>query len=159
MIILFSMTAITLTACDTKTKKDLLVKKWQLVSVYVDNEITDKPAVIKWLKEMNYEISKNKPITEYTYNNRFKCYLNGLFLNDTSADKSLSDIYELLNDQGLDDNNGNIIMLYYRNKETKTVKEEILSISENELITKNYDSSFMKMAGGNHLIFVYKSCY
>lgn len=147
----------TLIACQLKTKKELLTKKWQLVNVYVDNEITDKPDVINWLKIMNYQINKSCTVTEYAENNKFLCYLDNILLNGVYTDKPLNDYYRLVNDEGFIDEQGNTIMIYYRNKKTKIIKEEIMSISENELITKNYDSSFMKMAGGNHLIFVYKS--
>jgi hypothetical protein len=158
MIIILSITAATLTACHTKTKKELLTKKWQLLNVYVDNEITDKPEVIKWLKEMNDTIKKSLVVTEYAKNNKFLCYLDNILLNGISADKSCNDYFTLVNDEGFIDDQGKIIMINFRNKKFKVIKEEILSISENELITKNYDSSFMKMTGGNHLIFVYKSC-
>ena len=158
MFFILSITTTVFVACHDKTIKELLTKKWQLVNVYVDNEITDKPDVIKWLKEMNDTIKKSLVVTEYSKNNRFLCYLDNILLNGISADKSLNDYYRLVNDEGFIDDQGNIIMIYYRNKKTKIIKEEILSISENELITKNYDFSFMKMAGDNHLIFVYKSC-
>lgn len=148
--------ASTLIACQLKTKKDLLTGKWQLVKVLVADEITDKPDVINWLKEMNIKISRNLIVTEYTENNKLLCYLDNFLLNGLSNDKTENDNYRLVNDKGFIDEQGNFIMYYFNNNKSKIIKEEILSLTDDELMTRSYDPDFIKMAGNNHLIFIYK---
>jgi hypothetical protein len=147
---------ITLVACRLKTKQELLVNKWQLVNVFVDDEICNKPAVIKWLKEINDTIKKSTVVTDYAESGKLYCYFDNMLLNGLSKDKTENDIYRIINDNGLIDEQGNFIMYCYKNRKTKIIKEEIIQLTNEELITRSYDPDFIKIAGGNHLIFVYK---
>ena len=135
----------------------MLKKKWQLIEVLVDDEITDKPNVINWLKQMNNKIAKSTVVTEYSGSGKLFCYLDNYLLNGINADKTENDIYRLVNNEGHSDDHGSFILYCFQNKKTKTVTEEIVSLTDQHLITKSYDADFIKMAGGNHLIFVYKS--